>query len=128
MEIHSEGAPVVDEIRPTSWSELQECLYEHAWNPVLRRYRSNLAFRGEPDASFDLRSSLVRLGDEAAEQMEATCCATSASTRTATPCPATRSGTGSPWPSTTGCPLACSTGPIRPTWRCTSPPRTSTST
>src|SRR5215203_464934 len=70
MEIHSKGAPVVDEIRPTSWSELQECLYEHAWNPVLRRYRSNLAFRGEPDAGFDLRSSLVRLGDETAGQME----------------------------------------------------------
>jgi hypothetical protein len=61
---------VVDEIRAASWSELQECLYEHSWNPVLRRHRSNLAFRGEPDAGFDLRSSLVRLGAEAAELLE----------------------------------------------------------
>src|SRR3954468_5479587 len=70
MEIHSEGAPVVDEIRAASWSELQECLYENSWNPVLRRYRSNLAFRGEPDAGFDLRSSLVRLGAESAGLLE----------------------------------------------------------
>ena len=54
---------MVDEIRAASWSELQECLYEHAWNPALRRYRSNLAFRGEPDAGFDLRSSLGALRD-----------------------------------------------------------------
>jgi hypothetical protein len=61
---------VVDEIRAASWSELQECLYEHSWNPTLRRYRSNLAFRGEPDAAYDLRSSLVRLVGEAADQLE----------------------------------------------------------
>jgi FRG domain len=70
MEIHSEGAPVVNQIRAASWSELQECLYENSWNPVLRRYRSNLAFRGEPDAGFDLRSSLVRLGAESAGLLE----------------------------------------------------------
>jgi len=60
----------VEEIRTRSWAELQECLYEGSWNPQLRRYRSNRAFRGEPDASYDLRSSLVRLGGEAADQLE----------------------------------------------------------
>jgi hypothetical protein len=60
----------VEEIRARSWAELQECLYEHSWNPTLRRYRSNLAFRGEPDAAYDLRSSLVRLVGEAADQLE----------------------------------------------------------
>jgi hypothetical protein len=64
------GERLVDEIRPGSWMELQECLYEHSWNPQLRRYRSNLAFRGEPDAGYDLRSSLVRLGGEAADELE----------------------------------------------------------
>src|SRR5207237_6702063 len=56
--------------RAATWSGVQECLYGHAWNPALRRYRSNLAFRGEPDTAFDLRSSLVRLGAESAGLLE----------------------------------------------------------
>lgn len=44
-----------------SWNEFNERVYEGAWNPALRRYRSNLAFRGAPDAGADLRSGLLRL-------------------------------------------------------------------
>src|SRR5919199_2283677 len=61
---------VIPEIRVESWAQLQECLYENSWNAQLRRYRSNLAFRGEPNAAFMLRSSLVRLGGGAAEVLE----------------------------------------------------------
>ena len=55
----------MEEIRVGSWSELQERLFDDAWQAELGRFRSNYAFRGRADAAEDLRSSLIRLGGDA---------------------------------------------------------------
>jgi len=52
----------VDEVRVTSWNELQEQLYQDAWHESLGRFRSEFAFRGMPDASESLITPLMRLG------------------------------------------------------------------
>jgi hypothetical protein len=49
--------------RIASWDELQHELLRDSWNDSLRRYRSKLAFRGTSNADYDLRTSLVRLGN-----------------------------------------------------------------
>jgi hypothetical protein len=54
----------VEEIRVSSWAELQEELFADAWQPELARHRSSFAFRGRNDADEDLRTSLFRLGGE----------------------------------------------------------------
>jgi len=56
----------VEEIRVSSWSELQEQLFADAWHPDLRRFRSDYAYRGRNDVAEDLRTSLLRLGGEPA--------------------------------------------------------------
>ena len=43
-----------------------DCLYEGAWMPALKRFRPSLAFRGLPSASYELNTSLMRLGDDCA--------------------------------------------------------------
>jgi hypothetical protein len=53
----------VNDIRVTSWNDLNERLYEESWQEPLGRFRSNFAFRGLPDASYDLQTSLMRLGN-----------------------------------------------------------------
>ncbi len=58
---------MVEEIRVRSWTELQEWLFEDAWNEDLGRFRSDLAFRGQVDAADDLATSLARLGGGYAE-------------------------------------------------------------
>jgi hypothetical protein len=50
------------ELRATSWSDLQEHLFEGAWNPKIQRFRSPYAFRGVGDAKSGLLTSLARLG------------------------------------------------------------------
>lgn len=50
------------DIRVKTWNELQERLYDRSWQPELRRFRSNLAFRGMGDAADDLNTGLARLG------------------------------------------------------------------
>lgn len=52
----------MDEIRVAAWNELIERLYEGSWQEPLGRFRSNFAFRGLHDASYDLKTSLSRLG------------------------------------------------------------------
>jgi hypothetical protein len=52
----------MEEVRVDSWNELNEQLFAKAWQPSLGRFRSNYAFRGDPDASNDLRTGLMRLG------------------------------------------------------------------
>jgi hypothetical protein len=52
----------VDEVRISSWTELNEALYEGSWKESLGRFRSNLAFRGDPDVDVDLVTSLMRMG------------------------------------------------------------------
>jgi len=52
----------MNEILIQSWNELQEALFEDAWNPDIERYRSRNAFRGLSDASYPLETTLMRLG------------------------------------------------------------------
>ncbi len=54
----------MDEIRVASWTELNEAVYASSWQEELGRFRSNFAFRGVGDASDDLRTGLMRLGDD----------------------------------------------------------------
>ena len=56
------GEMVGDDIRVSSWDELNGCLYEHSWKEAIARHRSDFVFRGMADASYDLRTSLMRLG------------------------------------------------------------------
>lgn len=46
-----------------SWRELHECLYEGSWQDYLGRYRSHYGFRGLQNVDYDLKTSLMRLGD-----------------------------------------------------------------
>ncbi|WP_420148211.1 FRG domain-containing protein [Spirosoma sp.] len=46
----------------TSWNQLLEYLYENAWTPTLQRFRPSFAFRGLPDDSYTLNTSLMRMG------------------------------------------------------------------
>lgn len=55
------------DFRVTSWNELNERLYEDSWQPNLARFRSNLAFRGMSDASYNLKTSLIRLAGDTAK-------------------------------------------------------------
>ena len=59
----------MEDVRVTSWNELNERLYEGSWEEPLARFRSNLAFRGLGNASYDLKTGLIRLG-VAAEKLE----------------------------------------------------------
>jgi len=52
----------MEEIRVTSWNELMDCLYQDAWMPDIRRFRSPCAFRGLADVNYNLATSLMRLG------------------------------------------------------------------
>ncbi|MFN8497830.1 MAG: FRG domain-containing protein [Anaerolineae bacterium] len=52
----------MNEVFVTTWNELLEQLYKGSWNEALGRYRSSFAFRGLSDASYDLMTSLMRLG------------------------------------------------------------------
>src|SRR3954452_23141729 len=52
----------VNQLRVSSWDELQAQLYHDSWKPNLGRFRSNFAFRGMEDASDDLTTTLFRLG------------------------------------------------------------------
>ena len=52
----------MDEVRVNSWNELQEELYRESWHESLGRHRSEFAFRGTPDATEPLVTTLMRLG------------------------------------------------------------------
>ena len=45
----------------TSWSQLQDVLFEGSWNDTIRRFRSPFVFRGLSDSSYRLQTSLKRL-------------------------------------------------------------------
>jgi FRG domain len=51
-----------NEIRARNWSHVQKLLFADSWDPRVRRFRSSYVFRGLSDKSFDLRTSLMRLG------------------------------------------------------------------
>jgi hypothetical protein len=57
--------PSLDAVRVSTWTELNQCLYEGSWQEELGRFRSNFAFRGVAAADEDLTTSLVRLGGAA---------------------------------------------------------------
>lgn len=57
----------IEIIRVSSWHELNEQLYEGSWNEEIRRYRSDFTFRGLSDASYEMTTSLMRLGGDAAK-------------------------------------------------------------
>ncbi len=50
------------EIRPKSWSELQDALFDQSWNINIQRFRSDFAFRGLGNSDWALKTSLARLG------------------------------------------------------------------
>jgi hypothetical protein len=51
----------LDDVRVSSWAELQEQLYGGSWQPAIGRFRSPYAYRGMGRASASLRTSLMRL-------------------------------------------------------------------
>ncbi|MBV8516127.1 MAG: FRG domain-containing protein [Acidobacteria bacterium] len=56
------------EIRVSSWAELQDAVFDDAWQPALSRHRSNCVFRGVPRARHALATSLQTGGFEAQER------------------------------------------------------------
>ena len=54
----------MSDIRATSWSHLQELLFEDSWRPEIQRYRSRYAFRGMSDATQELATGLRHLGGD----------------------------------------------------------------
>src|SRR5919199_324971 len=57
----------MNDIRVSSWAELNEVLYAGSWRAEIERFRAPYAYRGVPDATHDLRTSLSRLGERARE-------------------------------------------------------------
>jgi hypothetical protein len=55
------------EVRVRNWNELNQALFEETWNATIQRFRSNFAYRGDPDAAWDLRTGLMRLGGDYAD-------------------------------------------------------------
>jgi hypothetical protein len=55
---------MTNEIRVDSWNHLQDELFSGSWQPNLQRFRSPYAFRGVPEASHALETSLRRLGGD----------------------------------------------------------------
>jgi hypothetical protein len=52
------------DIYVSGWNDLNEHLYADSWQEALGRFRSTFAFRGMPDVAYDLKTSLMKLGDE----------------------------------------------------------------
>jgi hypothetical protein len=52
----------MDEIRVSSWSDLNDALFAETWNPGIRRFRSTFAYRGVSVESYSLANSLSRMG------------------------------------------------------------------
>jgi hypothetical protein len=52
----------MNEVRVSTWRALDEELFQGAWQEGLGRFRSPYAFCGLPDASYDLTTTLMRLG------------------------------------------------------------------
>lgn len=48
----------------SSWSDLQELLFDGSWNEGLGRFRSPWAFRGLSESSYPLSTTLMRLGGD----------------------------------------------------------------
>lgn len=55
-------------VTPKSWEALQVELFADSWQEELRRHRSSWAFRGVSSSTYDLSSTLQRLGHQGAKQ------------------------------------------------------------
>ncbi len=53
----------MNDIVASSWNGLNEQLYASSWNETLKRHRSPFAFRGMSNAAYDLKTSLMHLGE-----------------------------------------------------------------
>lgn len=51
----------MSEIRVSSWNELNDCLFQDAWDDELGRFRATVAYRGMGDAEYALTTGLSRL-------------------------------------------------------------------
>lgn len=51
----------INEVRVSSWNELNEQLYQGSWREELGRFRSTCAYRGVSDCTYSLETSLKRL-------------------------------------------------------------------
>ena len=54
----------MNEVRISSWNELQDALFSDAWNSEIGRFRSKCAYRGLSEVSYPLATTLIRLGGE----------------------------------------------------------------
>lgn len=52
------------DITVASWRELDDALFAGSWNPELRRFRSQSAFRGVGRHGLDLGAGLIRVGGD----------------------------------------------------------------
>jgi len=50
-----------NDVRVTSWEELNEALFKDSWSETLGRFRAPFSYRGLSDADYDLKTSLIRL-------------------------------------------------------------------
>lgn len=55
---------MADVVVPQSWSDLLDAVYADDWDAALKRHRSSFAYRGMVDASWDMPTSLIRLGGQ----------------------------------------------------------------
>jgi hypothetical protein len=51
----------MNDVRVTTWSELNDRLYDGCWNASIQRFRSSFAYRGLSDAGYELKTTLMRL-------------------------------------------------------------------
>ncbi|WP_233555557.1 FRG domain-containing protein [Pontibacter oryzae] len=45
-----------------SWAELQSALFDHSWDDKINRFRSSYVYRGTWSHTFDLSTSIMRIG------------------------------------------------------------------
>lgn len=50
------------DVIPTTWTELLEAIYAESWNEQIQRHRSRFALRGLANSTWQMPSSLIRLG------------------------------------------------------------------
>lgn len=47
-----------------SWLDLQAALFDHSWDPSLGRFRSSYVYRGSWNKTYDLGTSITRIGPQ----------------------------------------------------------------
>ncbi len=53
-----------NELSASSWAELQDLLFADSWDERLQRFRSPFVYRGLSDFTYNLQTSLMRLGGD----------------------------------------------------------------